>query len=126
MKRIGLLVAAVSLLSLATTSEAFFDSLVKSAAGKVAEEAVKGMSKKMDEAAKPQADGTAPAAQAVSTQPAKALFDAAECRKGQLVNPYFLMLHNNFLDTATADMGDQKCISAATLRQYTERYITGK
>ena len=119
-----------AMLALTDTAFAFFDDLLKSVVKEIGQQAIKKAIERPAPVVEPPAPVVKPPA-AVVQPPAAVVqmptdIDPSKCKKGQKVNPYYLMLQDNFLTKETADMGDAMCVSVVQLKKHNERYIKQK
>jgi hypothetical protein len=126
-----------AMLALTDTAFAFFDDLLKSVVKEIGQQAIKKAIERPAPVVEPPAPVVEPPAPVVKppaavVQPPAAVvqmptdIDPSKCKKGQKVNPYYLMLQDNFLTKETADMGDAMCVSVVQLKKHNERYIKQK
>lgn len=105
MKKLEVVFMAVAALSLSSPAYAFLDQIV----GETVKSATESLAKGAIESA----------AKGVAANPSTQA--GMDCKRGQMVNPYFIMLKANQLPDA--DLADQACVSGSQLKKLTELYI---
>lgn len=114
--------SAVAILAFASFShhasaQGFFDLLLKSGADAAAKAATDSVAAKIGA---PGAVGNNLAQTTAQGQMQQAAVNDPGCKKGQLINPYFVMLQANLL--ADASLADNSCVSSTQLQSLHSKY----
>lgn len=104
MHKFKMVVVAVAVLALSSPAYAFLDQIL----GEVVKSSAESLAKGAIESPK---GGVANSSAQAGT----------DCKRGQMVNPYSVMLKANQLPDA--DLADQACVSGGQLKKLTELYI---
>ena len=116
------LLSAAAILAFASFShqasaQSFFESLLKSGAEAAAKAATDSVAAKVGV---PGAVGNNLVQTAAHGQMQQAAVNDPGCKKGQLINPYFVMLQANLL--ADASLADNSCVSSTQLQSLHSKY----
>ena len=102
------------------SAQSFFESLLKSGAEAAAKAATDSVAAKIGVPGVAGAVGNNLAQTAAQGQMQQAAVNDPGCKKGQLINPYFVMLQANLL--ADASLADNSCVSSTQLQSLHSKY----